>query len=622
MQLERSADQSTSERDTFQRNIDLILTENLHLKSQAKLDFEAQLKEFEKQLTVLEQSNHELSDRLVVVEMERAELAAALDSTRHKNSKSSTSVHPQSLSAGLPGDNAGERDSVRAQLVQAQQKNAGLELDLANMKQRLLVPFENIKTGENTKTDSQHENHHVAKIALLESDLAQLRAEHKKSLLSSRLSDAQHAEHEVLRELLGATRDAGPIEQLQCLQWELQNARSQLEAYQSSTSLTLNVDLQKLKAALAESLAERESASENARVVFEGMNALLSKVASSKQPYSATTTDAAAADCRLPWLKSLQKLLPPTSSSLVDSMVSTLTRLSNDEEIVSDSALLNDDTEARILKFKLRAMAAQLSRAEKCLLESSPSSLKVQAETLTSRNIFLENKITDAETSIKTLAADRDDCAKRYSSLLSSFSQLSSLNNHIVREVVTLRRKLKAEQAGASAHTEHSEGPRDFDREVEEAASAFSSSFNQVVLDAVDREAFRSAKKRTIMQEQNELIISLRSELSDLKRANAELQMQLQDALQAPKLMAVLAQQQQQHVINVPALYPSAFLRDEASNFTDRTAEEEFLTIRLKASARPYYPFANCPHPLLLLADSGGSCHVSSCAGRRVCRSS
>jgi hypothetical protein len=146
MQLERSADQSTSERDTFQRKIDLILTENLHLKSQAKLDFEAQLKEFEKQLTVLEQSNHELSDRLVVVEMERAELAAALDSTRHKNSKSSTSVDPQSLSAGLPGDNSAERDSARAQLVQAQQKIAVLELDLANMKQRLLVPFEH-KSG-------------------------------------------------------------------------------------------------------------------------------------------------------------------------------------------------------------------------------------------------------------------------------------------------------------------------------------------------------------------------------------------------------------------------------------------------------------------------------------------
>jgi hypothetical protein len=132
----------------------------------------------------------------------------------------------------------------------------------------------------------------------------------------------------------------------------------------------------------------------------------------------------------------------------------------------------------------------------------------------------------------------------------------------------------------------HSDGSRDFDREVEEAANAFSSSFNQVVLEAVEGEAYRSAKKRSIMQEQNELIVTLRKELSELKQVNSALRVQLQDALQAPKLMATLAQQQQQqHVVNVPALYPSAFTSDETSKFSERSAEEEFLTIRLKVLA-------------------------------------
>jgi hypothetical protein len=35
-------------------------------------------------------------------------------------------------------------------------------------------------------------------------------------------------------------------------------------------------------------------------------------------------------------------------------------------------------------------------------------------------------------------------------------------------------------------------------------------------------------------------------------------------------------------VVNVPALYSSAFITDPASKFTERSAEEEFLTIRLK----------------------------------------
>jgi hypothetical protein len=39
---------------------------------------------------------------------------------------------------------------------------------------------------------------------------------------------------------------------------------------------------------------------------------------------------------------------------------------------------------------------------------------------------------------------------------------------------------------------------------------------------------------------------------------------------------------QLQPVVNVPALYSSAFITDPASKFTERSAEEEFLTIRLK----------------------------------------
>jgi hypothetical protein len=252
-----------------------------------------------------------------------------------------------------------------------------------------------------------------------------------------------------------------------------------------------------------------------------------------------------------------------------------------DEEHNSESAVSTDDTEVHILKFKLRAMAAQLSRAEKCLLETSPSSLKMQAETLTARNLALETKIAAGENAMKMISADRDDCMKRYASLVSSFSQLSNLNNHIVREVVTLRRKLKAKQAGGNSETVHLDGSRDFDKEVAEAANSFSESFNQVVLVAVEGEAFRSAKKRSIMQEQNEQIITLRKELSDLKLANAALQVQLQDALQATKAMSTSALQLQP-VVNVPALYSSAFITDPASKFTERSAEEEFLTIRLK----------------------------------------
>jgi hypothetical protein len=42
-------------------------------------------------------------------------------------------------------------------------------------------------------------------------------------------------------------------------------------------------------------------------------------------------------------------------------------------------------------------------------------------------------------------------------------------------------------------------------------------------------------------------------------------------------------QQQQQLVVNVPVLYDVAF-DNRASSFTERSAEEEFLSIRLKAS--------------------------------------
>ena len=209
--------------------------------------------------------------------------------------------------------------------------------------------------------------------------------------------------------------------------------------------------------------------------------------------------------------------------------------------------------------------------------------MKAQAETLTARNIELEAKVSSLEAAVKIITADRDDCAKRYASIVSSFAQLSNLNNHIVREVVTLRRKLRAEQAGGNSETVHKDVSRDFDREVEEAANSFSESFNQVVLVAVEGEAFRSAKKRTIMQEQNEQIMSLRKELSDLKLVNSTLQTQLQDALQSAKVIASsVQQQQQQHVVNVPALYPSAFISDPESAFTERSAEAEFLTIRLK----------------------------------------
>jgi hypothetical protein len=270
-------------------------------------------------------------------------------------------------------------------------------------------------------------------------------------------------------------------------------------------------------------------------------------------------------------------------------MISSLVRLSYDEDLSAESTSPTDDAEVHILKFKLRAMAAQLSRAEKCLLETSPSSLKIQAETLANHNVELQSKVSSAEASLKIITADRDDCAKRYASLASSFSQLSHLNNHIVREVVTLRRKLRAEQDGGNMESVHKEGSRDFEREVEEAANAFSESFNQVVLVAVEGEAFRAAKKRTIIQEQNEHILALRKELSDLKVANSTLQAQLQDALRASQVIVSSEQQQQQqqqHVINVPALYPSTFVSGPEPTFNERSAEAEFLTIRLKVPSR------------------------------------
>jgi chromosome segregation ATPase len=636
VQFESAATASTAERESLQRHVELLSSENLQLKSQIKGDLESQLREFEKQLTILEQNNHELSDRLVAVEKERAELEAALS----KDSKSPHRV-PSTILRSRDEISA-DCDSLRSQLAKAQEQNAALELELALMKQNLPAaaeksrssPTEPPQTHNLHAGSAQHDDHLVAKIASLESDLAQLRTVQKQSLLRSRMNDAAHAEHEVLKELLGCTQDSGPIEKLQCLQWELQNARSELESFQSNLSSALHSEMHKSKAALSESLALRESTYDAARIVFEGLNSLLSKVAANKQLQSASVIDAAAADSRLPWLKFLHKLVPPASLSVVDSICSTLTKLSLDEEFSAESTTPSDDTEVRLLKFKLRALAAQLSRAEKCLLESSPSSLKTHAESMAARNLLLENKIAAAETSLKTVTADRDDYSKRYSSLVSSFSQLSSLNNHIVREVVTLRRKLKTEQAGANLDYVHHDGSRDFDREVEEAANAFSSSFNQVVLEAVEGEAHRSAKKRSIMQEQNELIVMLRKELLDLKHVNSTLRVQLQDALQAPKLMATMAQQQQQqqHVVNVPALYPSAFTGEETSKFSERSAEEEFLTIRLKVLSPNISCDSSCAHAPLacqtleevvmsLAARGGVSAGVLEALSRRLASS-
>jgi hypothetical protein len=547
----------------------------------------------------LGQTNQDLSDRLIVAERERSELTTALTAARSENIKTSSS-HQANLQVAATTQKSLDaisldHHSIRDQLVQSQHENATLEHELANMKRKLQSIESTRLTAESASSELLHlrsrydelvqsEERHVLKIATLESDIAQLRIEYNQLLLRSRLNDALSAEHEVLKELLGATQDAGPIEKLQCLQWELQNARNELEAVQTSVSSTLKVDLQKAKAALAESLSIRETSSEAARVAFEGMNNLLSKVAAGKQQTVGVSVDVAVAETRLPWLKCLQKLATPASFAVVQSIVATLTRLSADDEPSSESNGQTDDTEVHILKFKLRAMAAQLSRAEKCLLDSSPSTLKNQTDSLSARNLALEQKISAAESSIKTITSDRDDCAKRYSSLISSFSQLSNLNNHIVREVVTLRRKLKAQQASGSSDSVHAEGSRDFDREVEEAASSFSASFNQVVMDAVEGEAFRSAKKRSIIQEQNEHIATLHQELSDLKQTNATLQKQLQDALQAAKLSTSA---QQPHSVNVPALYNDRHsISDHGSNSLERTAEEEFLTIRLKARAQ------------------------------------
>jgi 3-methyladenine DNA glycosylase AlkC len=370
------------------------------------------------------------------------------------------------------------------------------------------------------------------------------------------------------------------------LQWQLQSARSDLESTQTDFA-----ELKKTKAALADcqaALADCQAAHESictaAQLVVEGLNTSLLKLAASKQLQPGASLDSDACDARLPWLKHLYKLALPSSSSVVHSIALNLYKLAAEEELPSTSTSSTGDTEVHLLKFKLRALAAQLSRAERCILESSPSSLTVQAEALKASNLALESKLLAAGHSVKTLTADRDEYVKRYSSLMSSFSQLSNLNNHIVREVVTLRRKLKAGQSGEHPDSALAEKSRDFDREVEEAANSFSATFDQAVLNAVDREAFRSAKKRSLMLEQNEHIAILSKELADLKLAHSALQLQLQDALDAAKVATVTAQQQQQQlVVNVPVLYDVAF-DNRASSFTERSAEEEFLSIRLKAS--------------------------------------
>ena len=586
LQYENVLVQRSAERESFQQNFDALMSENVHLKAQAKRDREVQFKEFEEQLA----TNQELSDRLFEVEKERSELEASFSSAHSENGKRS-SVHSADQQGVAVTEKAmdsisSERSSTHIQLALLQRENIALEHELTSMKQIVLLSSEDsssdLQLRKNYDDLVQAEHVHIAKIASLESDLTQIRKEYTAQLLRARMNDALYAEHEVLKELLGATKDAGPIEKLQCLQWELQTANSELESFKSNHFSALNVDLQKSKDALLESRAIMDSSSEAARIAFEGLNAFLFKFAASKQLPAEPSIDIAAVETRLPWLKLLHKLAPPASFPVVQSIISSLARMTaTDEEHNSESAVSTDDTEVHILKFKLRAMAAQLSRAEKCLLETSPSSLKMQAETLTARNLALETKIAAGENAMKMISADRDDCMKRYASLVSSFSQLSNLNNHIVREVVTLRRKLKAEQAGGNSESVHLDGSRDFDKEVAEAANAFSECFNQVVLVAVEGEAFRSAKKRSIMQEQNEQIITLRKELSDLKQANAALQVQLQDALQATKAMATSALQLQP-VVNVPALYTSAFITDPASKFTERSAEEEFLTIRLK----------------------------------------
>jgi hypothetical protein len=188
--------------------------------------------------------------------------------------------------------------------------------------------------------------------------------------------------------------------------------------------------------------------------------------------------------------------------------------------------------EVKILRFQLSSLASQLKRAEKVILDSSS---RTDAQ---DPNQALVRKVSELEVALRSMTCDRDDAMKRYLSIAASLQGMQEQLHIVALEFATLRRneaqlclELLA-QSGVSFPQSHAAaiaGIRqrlarqrqsencDLQREVDELLREWGQGTTDGHLARLDLEAVRSAKKRSLLKEQNEMIAQLQSEVQQLR---------------------------------------------------------------------------------------------------------
>jgi hypothetical protein len=142
---------------------------------------------------------------------------------------------------------------------------------------------------------------------------------------------------------------------------------------------------------------------------------------------------------------------------------------------------------------------------------------------------------------LRSMTSDRDDAMKRYLSIVASLQSVQEQLHVVALEFVTLRRneaqlclELRSFNGDSSPQSfaaaiagirqrlarQRDAESADMQREVEELLREWGQGSSDEVLTRLDLEAVRSAKKRSLLKEQNDMISQLQAELQLLRKSH------------------------------------------------------------------------------------------------------
>ena len=196
----------------------------------------------------------------------------------------------------------------------------------------------------------------------------------------------------------------------------------------------------------------------------------------------------------------------------------------------------SSDGEIKVLRFKLSSLASQLKRAEKVIHDLNARNDAQEP------NAVLAHRVSELEVALRSMTSDRDDAMKRYLSIVSSLQSTQEQLHVVAVDFVTLRRnesqlclELRSHNnADSSAPSpaatiagirqrlarQRDAESADIQREVEELLREWGEGSCDGQLSRLDLEAVRSAKKRSMLKEQNDMIVQLQSELKELRKSH------------------------------------------------------------------------------------------------------